>query len=533
MQITRQHYRGRRWHVVHDPASNQFYRLSPIAHDFVCCLDGQRPVEEAWKVALGKFGDSAPTQNEIIELLGQLYNSNLLAIDATPETEQLLQRGRDRTKKRIAQQAIGIMYLRLKLFNPDRMLTFLEPIARPVLNRFGFIAWCILVTSAFANVLPRWNELVTGFDAYVLNANPSNYGWILAVFVSLKLFHELGHGLICKRFGGQVPEFGVMLLVLFPSPFVDASSCWAFPNKWQRIAVGAGGMLFELALASVAAFVWLGAADGSLVKQLAYHAMLTASVATLLFNANPLMKFDGYYMLADFLEAPNLMQRSQQMLTYLCQRFIYRIKSARCPSSLPGEIALLIGFGVLSLLYRVFLFFTITLFILGQWFIIGLALAVWTSAAWFLLPVGKFVHWLASGTQLADKRGRAILTSLALACGIALLIGAVPLPDWRRGTGVVESTARASVYFQTDGFVTESLVRPGQRVSKDEVLMRLESPDLERSLTANRFELADARVQLAAARADDDAAAARVALAQIAVLEKTGAALAQRRENLV
>ena len=124
VQITRQHYRGRRWHVVHDPASNQFYRLSPVAHDFVCLLDGTREIEAAWKISLAKFGDASPTQNEIIELMGQLYNSNLIAIDTTPETEQLLQRGKDRTKKRIAQQAIGIMYFRLRLFNPDRLLTW-------------------------------------------------------------------------------------------------------------------------------------------------------------------------------------------------------------------------------------------------------------------------------------------------------------------------------------------------------------------------------------------------------------------------
>ena len=97
VQITRQHYRGRRWHVVHDPASNQFYRLSPVAHDFVCLLDGTREIEAAWKISLAKFGDASPTQNEIIELMGQLYNSNLIAIDTTPETEQLLQRGKDRT----------------------------------------------------------------------------------------------------------------------------------------------------------------------------------------------------------------------------------------------------------------------------------------------------------------------------------------------------------------------------------------------------------------------------------------------------
>jgi len=532
VQITRQHYRGRRWHVVHDPASNQFYRLSPVAHDFVCLLDGTREIEEAWKISLAKFGDASPTQNEIIELMGQLYNSNLIAIDTTPETEQLLQRGKDRTKKRIAQQAIGIMYFRLRLFNPDRLLTWVEPFLRPVLNRWGFMAWCAFVIYAFLSMLPQWNQLVRGFDQYVLQANPASYGWILAVFVALKLCHELGHGVICKRFGGQVPEFGVMLLVLIPSPFVDASSCWAFPNKWQRIAVGAGGMLFELFLASVAAFVWLNAPEGSLTRQLAYHAMLTASVATVLFNANPLMKFDGYYMLSDFLEAPNMMQRSQQMLTYLMQRYVYRVKNARCPSTLTGEKALLLTYGVLSMCYRVFLFFAITLFILGQMFALGLILAVWSTAVWFIMPVGKFAHWLATSPQLADKRARAVLTSLVLGVAIALLVGIVPMPDWRRASGVIESTRKTGIFFKTDGFVTAAFVKTGQRVREGDVLVTLESPEIVRAIAETEGELADARVALRMAQEKGEVGTADVAQRQIALLDRAKEELLVRQGAL-
>lgn len=134
VQITRQFYRGRRWHVVRDPSSNQFYRLNPIAHEFVGLFDGTRTVEEIWKIVLERHGDAAPTQGESIQLISQLYNSNLLSADVSPETEQLLRRGRERTKQKAAQQAIGIMYFKIRVFNPDRYLAWLEPILRPVLN---------------------------------------------------------------------------------------------------------------------------------------------------------------------------------------------------------------------------------------------------------------------------------------------------------------------------------------------------------------------------------------------------------------
>src|SRR5262245_52074023 len=162
VQITRQHYRGRRWHVVHDPSSNNFYRLSPVAHEFVGLLDGTRGVEEVWQVGLQKHGDAALTQNEVIQLLSQLHGSNLLSADVPPETEQLLRRGRERRAKRWQQQAIGLMYFRVRLFNPDPILSWLEPIVRPLLSKVGLVAWSVWVLAGFLALLPHFDDLWSG-----------------------------------------------------------------------------------------------------------------------------------------------------------------------------------------------------------------------------------------------------------------------------------------------------------------------------------------------------------------------------------
>jgi putative peptide zinc metalloprotease protein len=490
VQITRQHYRGRRWHVVHDPTSNHFYRLSPVAHELVGLLDGHRSVEEVWNAILGKHGDAAPTQQEVIELLGQMYSTNLLAIDVAPETEQLLRRGRERVKRRIATQAIGIMYFRLRLFNPDRVLSWIEPILRPLLNRWGLVLWLAWIGFALYSILPRWEELTRGFEDAIA---PSNWFWLSVVFIVIKGIHETGHGVLTKRFGGQVPEFGAMLLVLFPAPYVDASAVWAFPSKWRRIAVGAGGMIFELAVAAGAALVWLNTAPGQLVHQLAYNAMLTASVTTVMFNANPLMRFDGYYILSDLLEVPNLMQRSMKYLQYLAQAHVYRIEQARPPATTRGELGILFVYGLGALAYRLFLFFSITLFMMGQLFAIGLVLAVWTAAAWFIIPVGKFVHWLATSPQLAEFRPRAVATSLVLIAGGLLLVGAVPMPDHRNAIGVVESVRRTGIFFGTDGFITGAHVRVGDRVKAGDPIITMENPELHTRLATAEAQLTEYR----------------------------------------
>ena len=531
VQISRQFYRGKRWHVAHDPTSNQFYRLSSVAYDFVLALDGSRTVEAAWQQSLSKFGDQAPTQNEVLELLSQLYNSNLLAMEAAPETAQLLTRGKERTKKRLQQQAVGLMYFRLKLFNPDHILTFLEPLFRPVLNRWGLLAWALFVSYALIQVLSTdLSRFLDGIDSVIA---PGNWGWLIVVFVLLKGWHELGHGLICKRFGGQVPEFGAMLLVLLPAPYVDASACWAFPSKWQRMAVGAGGMLFELFVAAIAALIWLQAADGSLTKQVCYYIMLTAGISTVLFNANPLMRFDGYFILSDLIEVPNLMQRSNKMLLHLFQKHIYRLKNVRPPASLPGEQAILITYGILGFFYRIFIFLVITLYVLGMWFIVGVLLAVWTFAMWFFLPLGKFIHWLATNSQLAEHRTRAIATSLGMLALAAVLLGLIPAPDWRRARGVVDSQNRTGVYFGTDGFVQAVHVRPGDTVTAGQPLVTLSSPELDGARRAVTARLAQARLQRAESFARDDAGGAAVAQRQMDAFDQQLADLDRRQQRLV
>lgn len=537
VEITRQRYRGRRWHVVHDPASNQFYRLNPVAYEFVGLLDGSRDVETAWKIALGKFGDAAPTQNEVIQLISQLYSSNLLSGDVPPETEQLLRRGRERVKKKVQQQAIGIMYFKIRLLNPSRILNAIEPVFRPLINRWGLLAWCGLIALALywlTSTPDAWDALLDPQQVRD-TLNPKNWPWLVAVFVVLKLWHETGHGVICRRYGGQVPEFGVMMLVLFPSPYVDASAAWGFADKWKRIAVGAGGMIFELAAAAIAAIIWAEAEPGGTTRQIAFNAMLTASVATVLFNANPLMRFDGYYILADLLETPNLAQRSNQMLKHLLQKYIYRLErpSALLPSTLVGEQSILVVYGLLAMAYRVFLFITITLYVMGVAFGLGLVLAVWTASAWFILPVGAFIHWLASSPALAEHRARGILVSAGLLAAGLIAVGVVPMPDWRRGYGIIESEARSGVFVGSDGFVAVVHRRPGDRVKAGDAILELESQYLLGQRAEVLAAIAELRVQERAALGEDEPASARAARDRAAVYAETMAELERRIGELV
>lgn len=530
VQITRQRFQGGRWHVAHDPSSNAFYRLSPVQNEFVGLLDGTRSVDEVWQLGLSRYGDGALTQNDVIQVLGQLYAGNLLQADVPPETEQLLNRGRDRLKKRALGQAIGLMYFRVPIFNPNALLTKVEPIFRPVLNRVGLVAWFALVIAALFALVPQWKDLRTGFDSAVA---PSNWLWMGIVFVCVKLWHEFGHGVLTKRFGGQVPVLGAMMLVLIPSPYVDCSSAWSFPSKWQRIVVAAGGMMFELFLASIAAFVWLGTRDNAgLLHQLSYNVLISASVSTIIFNANPLMRFDGYFILSDLLGVPNLMQRSTTMLKFLFLKHVYRIENPPQPTGDAREALILLVYGVLAMMYRLLIFVSVTLYVMGKLFGIGLILAVWTAAMWFILPVGQLVHWLATGPQLSHKRGRAILTTLLMIAGGLLLIGVVKFPDHRRAAGVVESARTAGLFAGSDGILAAVHVKPGQHVKEGDAVATIENPELIARLSYTKAQLDEAIAREVQASAKS-ATEAQIAREYVETLEQAMANAKTKVDKLV
>lgn len=529
VQMTRQRYRGRRWHVAHDPASNKFYRLSPVSHEIVGLLDGVRTVEDAWKIVATKHGDEAPTQPEVIQLVSNLYNSNLLSIEASPETEQLLRRQKDRLVKKVQSQALGIMYFRMKLFNPDGIISAVEPVLRPLIGRVGLVLWAVFILFTLSRLAGHTEALADGFKDAIA---PGNWGWLIVVYVLAKALHELGHGVICKRFGGQVPEFGTLLLVLVPSPYVDASACWGFSSRWQRMAVGAGGMIFELFFAGVMAHIWLSTSPGMLMHQVAYNAMLTAGVSTVLFNANPLMRFDGYYILSDLLEIPNMMQRSFQQLQYLMQKYVYRLENVTPPTTERTEQITLTVYGIGAMCYRVFLFVTISLYVMGKMFAIGLILAIWTAAAWFIMPVGKLVKWLSSGPKIAEHRGRVIATTLGLIALGAVFVGAIPMPDSRRGVGVVESLERSGVFIGETGFVREAMVSPGDVVEAGQPIVMLESPQLTSQLAMARAQLAEFESIEREATATSPSAVG-VARERVAAARSAVAFLEKRADRLV
>ena len=542
VQCGRQRYRGRTWHVLLDPSNNQHFRLSASGYRFVGLLDGRRRVDEVWRAVDEQLGDEAPTQGEALRLLGQLHTSNLLDSELPPDAARLFERRQKRVRKEVGGYFKNLLFARVPIWDPDRFLDRWSSAVDWLFGPVGLVLWAGLVGVGVWSILGRFDELWAQTGNVL---TPGNLPWLYACLVGIKLLHELGHAFACKHFGrrrhgrGEVHTIGIMLMVLTPVPYVDATSAWTLPSKWQRAFVGAAGMYAELAVAAVAAVVWSQTADGTLAHALAYNLIFIAGVSTLLFNANPLIKFDGYYILSDLIESPNLYQRAQRYLTYLVRRYVYGVRRLENPANAGGapgssatsggggngERAWFVAFGLASLAYRIFLGVVIVVFVADKLFFLGAIFALLAVVGYLVIPGVKLVHYLTAAAEPARVRGRAILATLAMA-GLPLgILGVVPMPDRPRALGVLEPRRLAVVHAGAEGFI-ERLQPSDTAVEAGDTLVHADNPRLEAEVRELEAQMALLRTRYRQAVVDEPVQQQIVAEQLAATSEQLGRARA-------
>ena len=485
VRIRRQAFRGDIWYIAQDAFTNDFFRFRPEAYAFIARLDGTRTVEAMWLLCLDRDPDHAPGQGEIVSMLAQLYQANLIVSDIAPDTARLFERHQRRQRQEIKSQIFGIFFLRIRLFDPDNFLNRAWPVLRLLCTKVMGLVWLIVVGIGLAAVFSHWDRARDQSQSVL---EPGNLLLLYAGFALAKLVHEFGHATAVKKFGGEVHAMGVTLLVFTPIPYVDATAAWAFRDRWTRVMVGMSGMIPELFLAALCALVWANTGP-SLINSLTYNIMIVASVSTLVFNLNPLLRFDGYYVLADLTDSPNLQPRSAREWTYLIERNAFGLKSAENPARSHQEAFWLATYGITSWTYRMFVTIVIILLVADRYLGIGLLAGAVTFVGSFLMPLVGLCTYLLRDPRLARVRKRAWLVSGCALAAVILLLGAVPMPHHFRAPGAARAAGSAEVRAGVDGWVSRLDVRGSERVQKGGEVARLESPELELSIAAARADL--------------------------------------------
>lgn len=503
LNVRRHTYRNEIWFVLGDPASSKYYRFNAGAFRFLGLLDGKRKVQEAWDVCNAQLGDDSPTQKDCIDLLCQLQMFGLMRGELPIDAQRLRERI-DQIKERKFQERTGkFVFWTIPLINPERFLAKYANVGRFVFSGFGLIILLILLVLALRAVIPHGDEFASSFNWIIA---PQNLVWLTICFLSLKVIHEFAHGFACKAYGGRVTEMGLFFMIVLPIPYCDATASWGFPNKWHRIMVSSAGMLVELAVACIAGMIWANTSPGMLIHTLCYNVMMIASVSTIVFNLNPLLRYDGYYILADLLEIPNLSSRSHELLKWMTRRYLFGLKGEPCPPLREFSEGLwMVIHAICAFPYRLLVMLTIVLIVMDKYFIVGMILAILGAIVWFGVPVVKGLSYVVSEPTLEAVRLRAITTTFGVIIVIIAFIGFVPVPSRVYAAGVVEPDLRQTFRVPYSGYLQDVRFADGDLVHKDQVVIRLYNPELEQQYITSKSRLHMGQLQMDSALANSPA----------------------------
>lgn len=525
IEIHRHEYRGQIWHLYQDRVTGRNHRFNGTAHLAIGLMDGRHTVTAIDASLHELLGERAPQRKDLVRMLVKLYGSDLLQTNVEPDAETL--------KKRVAVPRLGTLLKRFanplawrfRLLDPDRFLTRAMPRLAWMFRGWVAAVWAVTVLLAMVLAHAYWPELSAAVSTDALS--PWNLALLFAIYPLVKLLHEFGHAFAVKRWGGEVHEMGVMLLVFVPIPYVDASSASAFPERYRRVVVSAAGIMVELFLAALGLFVWLIVEPG-LVSSIALNVMLIGSVSTLLFNGNPLLRYDGYYVLSDLAGMPNLAKRANQQLGYLAQRYIFGIDDAVSPATSRGEPLWLTLYAVSSFSYRMMVLSVIVLMVIERFLVAGVMLAALVISTQIVRPMVRHVRFLLTDPRIRRRRTRALAMSSAMSLSLAALLFVMPVPHGTVSEGVIWVPENAQLRAATDGFVTAVRVESGQVVRADQPLVEIEDPLLEAQVKVLEARVRELRSQYTAHRATDRVQS-RIFAEQIAAAE---ASLVHARERL-
>ncbi len=475
--ISTQNQQGQLVYVVKDPISLRYFRLMPTEYAITRMLDGETSIDEV-KARLEQLGHEIDDE-ELQAFIQQLGTANFFENVLPNQSESLYRLAvLRRRQKSLWEQIKRILFIKIPLYDPDRIFTRAMPYlrflwSRPALAIYGgLFAWALVIF--FGNL----SEATGGF-ADLLTAENLLFFWLM--FILVKTLHELGHGFTCKYFGGEVHEVGILVLVLTPCLYCNISDAWIQDKHSRKFYISAAGIITELIIASVAAVVWWASAPG-VARAISYRIMILAGISSLLFNGNPLMKFDGYYILSDILAIPNLRSSSVQYVRRFVQRYILGLKVPGA-SIFSRENAIKLVYGTASSIWIIYIMYRIVRGLLWRIPPLGVWIMITTVYGLLLVPIIRLAVYIArrKGRPASVNPGR-IAVILAIAAAGAYFLFFHDMGYSVTAPCVITPARMHTVYAASDGVLAETPFEPGRPVAAGAVIARLENPRLEIAL---------------------------------------------------
>ncbi len=521
--------------IIKDPVSLRYVRLSPEQAATLRNLNGERSLQEVREILQAGFPATHITLGDVQTLVLELQEQGLLVNQRLNQGEKLLARQRETRWKQFWQTVGNPLFVRLPGWDPDHWLTRIDRWCGWIFSVPALIISGLLVAISSLFVLLHVHEIQQRLPEF-----EQFFGWpnLLLLWVALaatKVLHEFGHGVACKHFGGECHAMGVALMVLSPTLYCDVTDSWTLNNKWQRIMIAAAGMYVETLLAAIAILVWYFTQPGVL-HYLALNVFFISTVTTVIFNANPLLRYDGYYMLSDYLEIPNLQSRGSRVFTQSLTQWLFDAEPPHDPFQPATGRGWFLTYAIASTVYRWMVLCGVLLFlytVLKPYRLqsLGVLAAVGSLS-------GIVGHMLRSLVKLLQTPRQTPLSRLRVGALFALLaVGGtgsllIPIPWYQSAACYVEPVGVQHVYNPVPGLLDQLDVIPGAAVQREQPLLSLSSPELSDRAAELEVEIAAQNVELQLCRETGDPESLEVARQRLHSLQEQSGEIARQRERL-
>ena len=505
------------WRIL-DPVRNRFFEIGWLEfellsrwaeHGTIDTLIAQVEAETPLR----------PTEDEVTQFIQFLESGQLLVPTEKEGRGRLRNRWMSGVKPWYEQLFHSYLFFRVPLVRPDKFLQRTLPFAELFFTR-SFLTILLVVLCADLYLVTReWDELRRTF-AYFFNLQGGMYFAIAATFS--KVLHELGHAYAAKRYGVRVPAMGVAFLVLWPFLYTDVGETWKLADRQKQLVIASAGMAVELALACFATLLWTITPEGA-TKHVLFILATTTWVMTLAVNASPFMRFDGYFVVSDALDFPNLHERSGACARWWLRRTFFGLHEPLPePTFSAWQRVGLVAFAGMTWTYRLIVFFGIALMVYHLFFkILGIVMMM-MELIWFIFrPVWSEVAYLWKKRQQVRLQ---VTPISAVFGGLLLLIWMVPVTNQMTAPAVLRVAQEQPVFAPFAAHIKSVEVRSGQMVEPEQVLVQLDSPDLQ--LRGQK-----AAISLASAHAESltSAASGKLQERRLVLLEQIAEALAEQK----
>jgi putative peptide zinc metalloprotease protein len=505
------------WRIL-DPVRNRFFEVGWLEFELLARWADHATVD----TLIGQVEEETPlrpTEEEVTGFIQFLEASQLLVPGDKEDRSKLRSRWMKGVKPWYEQLFHNYLFFRVPLVRPDKFLERTLPLAELFFTRSFFTILMVVFAIDLYLVSREWDELRRTFS-YFFNLQGGLYFIVAASFS--KVLHELGHAYAAKRYGVRVPAMGVAFLVLWPFLYTDVGETWKLADRKKQIVIASAGMATELALALFATLLWTITPEGP-AKQVLFILATTTWVMTLAVNASPFMRFDGYFVVSDALDFPNLHERSGACARWWIRRTFFGLHEPLPePTFSVAQRVGLVLFAAVTWTYRLVVFFGIALMVYHLFFkILGIVMMM-MELVWFIFrPVWMEVSYLWSRRKFVSLQW----SPLSLVFGALLLVvWLIPVTNQLSAPAVLRIAQEQPVYAPFAAHIRAVEVRSGQIVEPDQVLVVLDAPEL--GMRAQK-----AAISLASARSESltSAASGKLQERRLVLLEQIAEALAEQK----